>query len=73
MGQRRELKAWPYRYPVVALIVYPIACLVALPAVPVLAGVTHAPQLLRWGASLLLAGLLTTVLLLLLQLSILFG
>ncbi len=69
----RELKGWPYRYPVLAVLVYPLACLLALPAVPVLVGIAKAPLLARWGASLLLAGLVTAAMLLVLQLSISFG
>jgi hypothetical protein len=44
-----------------------------LPAAPVNAGIANAPVLARWGASLLAAGLFTAALLLVLQLSILFG
>jgi hypothetical protein len=73
MSARRELKAWPYRYPRTALVVYPLACLAVLPAVPVNAGIANAPLLARWGASLVAAGLFTAALLLVLQLSILFG
>jgi hypothetical protein len=69
----RELKTWAFRYPRAAICVYPLACLVALPAMPVLAGIANAPLLARWGASLLAAGLVTATLLLVLQLSILFG
>lgn len=73
MSQRRELKTWAYRYPRAAVVLYPLACIVALPVRPVVAGMTHASSLARWGASLLAAGFLTAALLLLLQLSILFG
>ena len=73
MTARRELKTWAFRFPFLAVMFYPLACLVALPAVPVIAGVAHAPAVARWGASLLAAGAMTSVLLLLLQLSILFG
>lgn len=73
MSARRELKTWAYRYPRTAVVFYPLACLVALPALPVVAGMAHASMLARWGASLLAAGMLTAALLLLLQLSILFG
>ena len=69
----RELRTWPYRYPRLAVLVYPLACLLALPAVPVLVGVAKAPLLARWGASLLLAGLVTAAMMLILQLSISFG
>jgi hypothetical protein len=73
MNQRRELKTWAYRYPRAAVVFYPLACLVALPVMPVVAGVTRASLLARWGASLLGAGILTAALLLLLQLTILFA
>lgn len=69
----RELRGWAYRYPRAAILFYPLACLFALPAVPVIAGISNAPVLARWGASLLLAGLFTATMLLVLQLSILFG
>ena len=73
MNARRELKTWAFRYPIAAVVFYPVACLVALPAVPVFAGIANASVVARWGASLLAAGLFTAALLLLLQLSILFG
>lgn len=73
MSARRELKTWAFRYPRTALVIYPLACLAALPAAPVIAGVANASLLARWGASLLAAGVFTAALLLVLQLSILFG
>ncbi len=73
MSARRELKTWAFRYPRTAILVYPLACLAVLPAMPVNAGIANAPVLARWGASLLAAGLFTAGLLLVLQLSILFG
>jgi len=73
MSARRELKTWAFRYPRAAIVVYPLACLAVLPAMPVNAGIANAPLLARWGAALLAAGLFTGTLLLLLQLSILFG
>lgn len=73
MAARRELKSWPFRYPYLAIIVYPLACIALLPAVPVYAGIANAPILARWGASLLLAGLFTASLLLIMQLAILFA
>jgi len=59
MASRRELKTWAKRYPQLAVVAYPIACLVT--------------ALIRWSASLLAAGLVTAVLLLMMQLSIIFG
>lgn len=73
MAARRELKTWAFRYPRVAIFVYPLACLAVLPALPVFAGVAHAGTLARWSASLLVAGLVTASLLLTMQLSILLG
>ena len=73
MAARRELKTWAFRYPRVAIFVYPLACLAVLPALPVFAGVAHAGTLARWSASLIVAGLVTASLLLTMQLSILLG
>jgi len=73
MSACRELKTWAFRYPRTAIVLYPLACLAALPAMPVNAGIANAPVLARWAASLLVAGLFTSTLLLVLQLSILFG
>ena len=68
-----DLRGWAFRHPRIAVVFYPVACLFALPVMPVIAGVSNAPLLARWGASLLLAGLFTASMLLVLQLSILFG
>ena len=67
---RPELRGWGLRHPYLALVVYPLTCLALLPAVPVLAGVAHAPQLGRWAASIVLGGLVTGSMLLVLQLAI---
>ncbi len=73
MAAHPELKSWASRYPRTAIVVYPLACLAVLPAVPVVASVANAPLLARWGASLIAAGVVTAGMLLILQLSILFG
>ena len=73
MAAHPELKSWASRYPRTAIVVYPLACLAVLPAVPVYAGVANASLIARWGASFIAAGLVTAGMLLLLQLSILFG
>lgn len=73
MASRRELKTWAFRFPRVAVIVYPLACLAALPGVPVIAGMAHRASLLRWGASLIGAGLVTAAMLLVMQLTIILG
>jgi hypothetical protein len=67
---RPELHGWARRHPYLALLVYPLTCLALLPAMPVLAGVAHAPQLGRWAASIVLGGLVTGSMLLALQLAI---
>jgi hypothetical protein len=65
-----ELRSWPYRFPYIAVVVYPLTCLAVLPAIPVLAGVAHASALARWTACVLFGGLVTAVIFLVLQLSI---
>lgn len=71
LSARRELKTWPFRHPNVATIVYPLACIAMLPAVPVLVGIAHRSAILRWSKSLLAAGLITTTTFLAMQVSIL--
>ncbi len=73
MNEHPELKSWAWRFPRLALLVYPLACVAALPAVPVIAGVQHAPVLARWAACLLLSGLVTASMFLILVLSITLG
>jgi len=73
MQSRRELRSWAFRFPLVAIVLYPLGCLVALPAAPVVAGISHAGILARWGTSVILAGLFTASMLLVLQLSIALG
>ena len=68
-----ELRSWSNRFPRLAVVIYPLTCMALLPAVPLLAGVAHAPQLARWGACTLLGGIVTASMLLLLQWSILSG
>lgn len=68
---RPELKCWIHRYPKVARVALPVAYLTLLPAVPLVAGVHHAPLLARWGACLMLSALFTAALMLILYLSIL--
>lgn len=64
------LRSWAWRWPKLALVVYPIACLAALPAVPFIAGVEHRASIARWTAGLLIAGLFTASMFLVLQLAI---
>jgi hypothetical protein len=67
---RPELRSWAFRHPYLAIVAYPIMCIALVPAVPVIVGVAHASALARWGACLLLGGLVTAAMLLFLQLSI---
>ena len=68
-----DLKGWAWRWPRLALVVYPLACMIALPAVPIVAGVEHAASVMRWMAGLLLAAMITAGMFLALQLAIMFS
>jgi hypothetical protein len=70
MREQPELKSWAWNHPRLAMIVYPLACVAALPAVPVRAGVHHAPAIARWAACLVIGGFVTAFMFLVLQLSI---
>jgi hypothetical protein len=65
-----ELQCWAYRYPRLAIVIYPLTCLALLPIVPVIAGVTHAEQVARWGVCLFFGALVTASMFLILQLAI---
>ncbi|MCK5326837.1 MAG: hypothetical protein KAJ57_12535 [Woeseiaceae bacterium] len=67
---RPELRGWAANHPRAALVVYPLACLAILPALPVIAGVANAAYLARWIACAIVSGLVTASILLVLQLSI---
>ena len=67
---RPELSSWAFRHPRLALIAYPLMCAAVMPAVPVIAGVAHAPLLARWGMSLFFGSIATAAILLAMQLSI---
>ena len=71
MSAYPELRCWALRFPRLAVVVYPLTCLALLPAVPVFAGVAHAPQVARWSMSLFLGALVTATMFLVMQLSIL--
>jgi hypothetical protein len=67
---RPELKIWIYRYPKIAKIYLPFAYFLLLPIAPLFAGAAHASIIVRWGASLFLAAVVTAATLLVMQLSI---
>ena len=68
---RGDLKCWTYRYPAIARVVLPLAYFSLMPAVPIAAGLSHAPLLARWGACFMLSALFTGALMLVLYLAIL--
>ncbi len=70
MRQQPELKSWAWNHPRLAMLIYPLACVAALPAVPVLAGVHHAPVIARWTACFVIGAFVTAFMFLVLQLSI---
>lgn len=70
---RPELKSWAWRWPRVACVVYPVACLAVLPAVPFVAGARNAAELARWSGGIILSAALTAGLFFVLQLSIKVG
>ncbi len=65
-----ELKTWSGRHPQLARVYLPFAYVVLLPLAPIFAGAANAGIVLRWGASLMLAGAVTALMMLALQLSI---
>lgn len=70
MRARPELRSWAFRYPHLALLVYPLTCVAVLPAVPVMMGVAHASQIARWTACLILSGIVTAAIFVALTLAI---
>ncbi len=66
-----EMRCWSYRYPRLALVLLPMACVLMLPAGPINESIKYAPIIGRWCASLLFGGLVTIALLLLMQMSVL--
>ena len=58
-SEHRQLTLWWRRYPHAALVAYPLTCAAALPLVPVLAGIRHAPLVGRWLSCLLAGGIVT--------------
>ena len=70
IAARPELRSWSWRYPRLALLLYPLACVAVLPAVPLIASVANAPAVARWTGGVLLGGLVTATMLLVLQLVI---
>ena len=70
MAAEPGFQSWAARFPRLALVVYPLAWVLALPAVPVLAGARHAADIGRWLTCLLAGGLVTASMFLFLELAI---
>ncbi len=70
IDERPELRSWAFQHPRIAILLYPLACLAVLPAVPLIAGASNASYLGRWMACAALSGVVTASIMLLLQLSI---
>ena len=68
--EHTELKTWVYRYPRIACIYLPIAYALLLPASPVFAGMANPSIVVRWGAALMLGGVITAAMFLGMQLAI---
>lgn len=67
---RPELKSWIYRHPQMARIVLPLAYVMALPSIPIHAGLEMASFIGKWCACFLLSAFVTAALLLLMHVSI---
>lgn len=67
---RPELRCWIYRYPRLARLALPIACVALLPLAPLYAGAANVPAIARWCACLLLSALVTAAMLLAMQIAI---
>jgi hypothetical protein len=65
-----ELRSWAWQWPRVAYVVYPLACLAALPMIPISAGIDRAAEIGRWLGGIVLSALVTATMFLVLQLSI---
>ncbi len=67
MRRQPELRSWAYRFPHLAMVVYPLTFLAVK---PVMVGVEHAPDLARWATCIFLGGVATAATFLIMQLSI---
>ena len=65
-----ELKRWVYRHPRTARVVLPIAYVMILPVIPIIAGIENAQFIARWCACMLLSAIVTATMLLVMHLSI---
>ncbi|MEM7501050.1 MAG: permease prefix domain 1-containing protein [Pseudomonadota bacterium] len=70
---RPELRSWWFRYPAVGRLALPVACVLALPAAPVIATAEYAPTIARWGVIISLSAVITAAIFLAMQISISLG
>ena len=73
IASRPELRTWTFRYPRVARAFLPLAYLALLPTRPLFAGVARAPEIARWGVCMMLGAVITAVMFLAMQISIVIG
>ena len=64
------LRSWTFRFPGIARLALPLACILLLPVAPVFAGVANLSTIVRWTTCLLLSALVTATIMFVLQLSI---
>lgn len=67
MRLQPELRRWAFRYPYLAIVVYPLTFFALK---PVMAGVEHAGDVARWATCIFLGGMATAAMFLFMQLSI---
>ena len=68
--QRKELRRWCYRYPLLGRALLPVAWLLALPAVPIVVGAGYVPAIARWSAILSASAVVTAAIFLAMQMTI---
>lgn len=69
-GRRHELRSWIYRYPCLARVVLPVAYVAMAPIAHAPDGIELVTVIIRWGACLVLSAAVTSLMLLIMQMSI---
>ncbi len=67
MRLQPQLRSWAFRFPHLAMVVYPLTFFALK---PVMVGVEHAGHVARWATCILLGGIVTAAIFLFMQLSI---
>ena len=68
--ERKELRQWCYRYPLLGRTLLPLACLLVLPAVPIAVGAGYVPAIARWSAILSASAVVTAAIFFMMQMTI---